>query len=95
MSVSVASKQLCRISERKKVSQDETDVAASRILNGDTLSIGLARVGSNSQCIKSCTLAHMSHVDLGPPLHSLIIPGDLHPLESQMLEALKLNKGPE
>lgn len=33
-----------------------------------------------------CSLDDMCAINLGPPLHSLIIPGDLHPLEIEMLK---------
>lgn len=35
-------------------------------------------------------LKELLDVDFGPPLHSLIIAGELHPIEQQMLEHLKL-----
>ena len=47
--------------------------------------IGVARVGSDSQCLQASTLSEMTETDLGPPLHSLVIVGRLHPLESDML----------
>ena len=36
------------------------------------------------------TLAELQHVDFGPPLHSLVIPGHLHDMEQGMLEALSI-----
>lgn len=51
-----------------------------------TLVIGVARVGADSQQIVACSLAEMTSVDLGPPLHSLVIPaGELHPIEEEYL----------
>lgn len=48
--------------------------------------MGLARVGAEDQRIAAGTLRQMSAVDLGGPLHSLIITGgSLHPLETEML----------
>ena len=52
----------------------------------DTICIGLARVGSENQDIKVATLKDMASVDLGGPLHSLIIAGHMHPLEMDMLK---------
>lgn len=43
--------------------------------------VGLARLGVDGQQIVVATLEQMCCLDLGPPLHSLVIPGDLHPLE--------------
>lgn len=60
-------------------------------VNKDTLCVGVARVGSDTQQIITCSLKHMANVNLGDPLHSLIIVGpDLHPLETEYLEQFKL-----
>ena len=48
--------------------------------------IGLARVGSDSQAIRYCSIKEMCDVDLGKPLHSLIIPAkNLHYIETEFL----------
>lgn len=47
--------------------------------------VGVARVGSSNQKICTGTLQAMSTVDMGPPLHSLVIVGLLHPLEQEFL----------
>lgn len=51
----------------------------------NTKCVGLARVGSPKQRLVFCTLRKMKEVDLGDPLHSLIIPGKLQVLEEQYL----------
>lgn len=51
----------------------------------DDLCIGLARVGSSTQKIVRTTLVDMAKLDLGPPLHSLVIPGQMHPLEEEIV----------
>ncbi|KAI6242802.1 GPI mannosyltransferase 1 [Aphelenchoides fujianensis] len=66
--------------------------------------VGLARVGWESQkasawrcspnCrlqIAYCSLEEMAALDMGPPLHSLIIPGHLHPLEVDVLNTFAPN----
>ncbi|KAI4468615.1 diphthine synthase [Holotrichia oblita] len=59
-------------------------------VTSDSLCIGLARVGSDTQKIVSCSLERMAEYDLGGPLHSLIIVGpNLHPLEVDYLEHFK------
>ncbi|XP_066249117.1 diphthine methyl ester synthase [Euwallacea similis] len=59
----------------------------------DSLCIGLARVGSETQKITACSLKAMTQVKLGEPLHSLIIPGpQLHPLEQEYLTKFKLHQ---
>lgn len=55
------------------------------LLNEQTVCIGLARVGSATQSIIKTTLLEALDVDLGAPLHSLVIPGTLHPLEEEIL----------
>jgi diphthine methyl ester synthase len=35
------------------------------------------------------TMKELLDVDFGPPLHSLIISGELHPIEQQMLQHLQ------
>lgn len=55
------------------------------VLNEGSVCIGVARVGSDSQCLQVSTLSEMTDLDLGPPLHSLVIVGQLHPLEVDML----------
>lgn len=51
----------------------------------DTVCVGLSQVGSDAQRIVSATLQEMTQIDLGEPLHSLIIPGEMHSLERDML----------
>ncbi|XP_065341136.1 diphthine methyl ester synthase [Cloeon dipterum] len=76
MSVAQASVQLLKIVE------DDCE----KVITEDNLIVGLARVGSDSQKIMAGSLKMMSASDLGPPLHCLIVPGELHPLETEYLE---------
>jgi diphthine synthase len=66
--------------EDRKNSNEDCD-----LLSEQTICIGLARVGSSSQSIVKTTLLEAVDVDMGPPLHSLVIPGTLHPLEEEIL----------
>jgi hypothetical protein len=53
----------------------------------ESLAIGLARVGQDSQRIIAGSLAELAAVDFGPPLHSLVLVGSsLHDLERAMFE---------
>ncbi|CAH2045341.1 unnamed protein product, partial [Iphiclides podalirius] len=55
-----------------------------------TLAVGLSRVGAPDQQIAVMTLEKMLELDLGPPLHSLVIPAPhLHPLEIDYLDQFK------
>jgi diphthamide biosynthesis methyltransferase len=42
-----------------------------------------------SMQIVAGTMKELLEVDFGPPLHSLIISGELHPIEQQMLQHLR------
>ncbi|CAG5106238.1 Similar to DPH5: Diphthine methyl ester synthase (Homo sapiens) [Cotesia congregata] len=87
MSVAEAAKQLISIIGKRQNSNQEL------VLTEDSLAVGLARVGSDDQQIIVCTLKEMSSVDLGPPLHSLVILAKQpHPLEIDCLELFALNK---
>lgn len=59
----------------------------------DTLCVGLARLGSDSQRIAAGTLAQLARADLGPPLHSLVIAGDTHPIEIEYLAQFQVEAG--
>ncbi|XP_050295679.1 diphthine methyl ester synthase [Anthonomus grandis grandis] len=84
MTVSEAARQLLQIIKRR-TGGDTLDVTESN------LCIGVARVGSETQKITACSLKEMAEVDLGGPLHSLIIVGPhLHPLEEEYIEKFKL-----
>ncbi|KAG5189348.1 diphthine synthase [Tribonema minus] len=51
----------------------------------DTMAVGLARLGQPSQLIVSGTLDELITVDFGAPLHSLVIAGETHPIEEEVL----------
>ena len=59
----------------------------------DTLCVGLARLGADSQRIVAGSLAELAEADLGPPLHSLVIAGDTHPIEEEYLAQFRLGAG--
>ena len=69
-------------------------VEASRKLDAyseDSVAIGVARVGSPSQLIVAGSMQKLLEVDFGEPLHSLIIPGDMHVVESEFLEQFQVS----
>ncbi|CAG5120286.1 unnamed protein product, partial [Candidula unifasciata] len=74
LSASAAAQQLLLIVERR-----------GKYLTPDSVCVAVARVGAGDQKIAVATLEEMTHQDLGQPLHSLVIPGQMHPLEMQML----------
>nr|CAG4641094.1 EOG090X0AVB [Eulimnadia texana] len=76
MSVAQAAQQLSEIIETSE----------SEGLGLDTVCIGMARVGWPDQRLIVTTLRKMKETDLGPPLHSLVIPGKMHPLEIDFIK---------
>jgi len=52
----------------------------------ETRCVGVARLGQDDQTIVSGTLGEMLEVDMGAPLHSLIIAGEVHHIEEEMLK---------
>jgi len=60
-------------------------------LDEDTMCVALARVGWNNQQILSGNMSTVRDADLGPPIHSLIVPGDMHFLEVDMLKMFAVN----
>lgn len=60
----------------------------------DSLAVGAARVGSKNQKMACGTLKELSEVDLGPPLHSLVLLGKrAHDLERDYIRAFAINHG--
>lgn len=84
MSVSEASQQLLEILKKRRAEGiADSDLAYTE----NSLFVGLARVGHDTQAIKACSLTEMAETDLGAPLHSLILPAKkLHPLEIEYLQ---------
>lgn len=61
------------------------------VLKEETLCIALARIGADDQVVVAGTLAQMVNVDLGPPLHSLVIAASiLHPIEEEFIKQFRL-----
>ena len=54
-------------------------------LSPSTPCVAMARLGAEDQVIVHCPLSAMLEVELGPPLHSLVVVGHTHPLEQEML----------
>lgn len=59
----------------------------------DSLAIGAARVGAPDQKLVAGTLNELTEVDMGSPLHSLVLLGKrTHDLEKDYIEEFALNK---
>ncbi|XP_072045850.1 diphthine methyl ester synthase-like [Amphiura filiformis] len=81
MAVNEAASQLIEIIEKKR-----TEGVEQLAYTEDTICVGVARIGSESQQIAAGTLRQLTSVDLGGPLHSLVIAGHMHPMELEMLK---------
>lgn len=51
----------------------------------------MARVGATTQTIATGTMAELLDFDFGAPLHTLIIPGNMHFLEVELLKTFAVN----
>ncbi|CAI5497818.1 unnamed protein product [Closterium sp. Naga37s-1] len=80
MSVNTAICQLLLVEEKRH----------QQVCTPDSLCVGVARLGADSQCIVFGSMQQLSDVDLGPPLHSLVLCGALHELERDFLDAFKV-----
>ena len=55
--------------------------------NGETKCFGLARIATQTQLVISGSLKEFAEViEMGPPLHSLVLCGELHDIEQTMYE---------
>ena len=61
------------------------------IYSAETLAVGVARVGADDQKIVSGTMKELMSIDFGKPLHSFIIPGNMHFLEKDALNEYRAN----
>jgi diphthine synthase len=66
---------------------------AEGVYSEDSLAIGAARVGSSEQKLACGTLKELSEINLGPPLHSLVLVGKrVHELERDYIRAFAVNE---
>lgn len=61
-----------------------------KIFTKDTLCIGVARLGSEKPIIKYGKAKDLLKENFGAPLHSLIIPGNMHFMEEDYLDQFKV-----
>jgi len=58
------------------------------IIKKDTIVCVVARAGSKDPTIKADKIKNLLDFDFGPPLHSIVVPGKLHFMETEALEKL-------
>ena len=85
MSVNTAIEQLLEIEESR----------GEGAYGPDTLCVGVARLGADSQSIVAGTMKELRDHDFGPPLHSLVIAGDTHVIEEEILSAYRIHGEPQ
>lgn len=86
MTVSEAAAQLVEILKNPTEERAAKDSESFAELYELSTVIGLARVGWDDQRIAACSLRDMTSLDLGPPLHCMVIPAtSLNPVEARYL----------
>lgn len=84
MTVAEAAAQLLQIITKKR---DNGVASTDLAYDENSLFVGVARVGHETQSIVACTLNQMAETNLGAPLHSLVLPATkLHPIEVEYLQ---------
>ena len=61
-----------------------------KICTEDSLAIGVARVGTETQQVVCGTLAQLRTYEFGEPLHSLVMVGKTHLIEDEFLEHFRI-----
>jgi len=95
MSVQQAATQLMKIVARRRRGQGDdgqVETYEPNLFSEETLCVGLARIGSSTQSIAAGRLDQLAGLDLGEPLHSLIVAGRIHPLERDYLRQFAIDK---
>eukprot|EP00899_Mesostigma_viride_P019673 jgi/Mesvir1/27707/Mv07415-RA.1 len=82
MTVNTALEELLEVEEDRK----------EGVYNKDTLCVGMARLGTATQMIAFGTMEQLLSVDFGPPLHCLVICGEVHPTELEILELFQVGE---
>ena len=82
MTVAQCASQMLEIEEERQ----------EKVYGGKSLAVGVARVGADDQTIAAGTLEQLSSVDLGPPLHSLVLLGSrTHDLEREFIRLFAID----
>lgn len=82
MSVNVAIEQLF----------EAENIKSENVISKEMMAVGMARLGQKTQQIVYGSLEDLVNVDFGEPLHCLVLCGEVHPLERELLEHFSVNK---
>ena len=88
MSTQQAAQQLLAIVERRK--GEDGNEATQVLFSEDTTCVAMARIGCDTQKMVAASLKDLTEVDMGTPLHSLIVAGDLQEFEKEAVALIKL-----
>lgn len=61
------------------------EMKGMNILAPETLVCAVARAGGNDVSVRAGCMGEMRNFDMGPPMHSIVIPGKLHFMEARAL----------
>jgi len=94
MSTQQAAKQLMEIVKNRKTSEHKNQNEGTsedvnnilHLLDENSICIAVARIGSEDQKLVASSLQNLKDIDMGPPLHSLIIPSSLHHIEKDFID---------
>ena len=105
MSVNQAIKQLLLVEEKRKDNGKKIKIIKNIKIkkcfffffvilacSEDSFAIGVARLGADDQTIISGTLKELLDADFGAPLHSLVLPGEMHHMEKKWFDFYRLKK---
>jgi diphthine synthase len=70
----------------------EEEVRHEGVLSRNTRCVGVARMGMDDQKIISGTMEELMEADFGGPLHSMVIAGEIHPIEEEMINHYAFNR---
>jgi len=63
-------------------------IKSEKILNENSIICVVARAGSDNPVVSADKIKNLINQDFGPPLHTIVIPGNLHFMEQEALELL-------
>ncbi|KAJ3233595.1 diphthine synthase [Chytriomyces hyalinus] len=81
MTVNQAVEQLLEVEEKRQ----------EKVYSPTTIGVGMSRIGAPDQRIICGTLQELLEADFGEPLHSLVLAGEMHFLEADILRTFAIN----
>lgn len=87
LDINSKTQQFLSINKALRLLLDTEKKRRKKIVNMNTIVIGVARIGSESQLVKAGYIEDLLEFDFGDPPQSLIFPGKLHFIETETLIA--------